>query len=235
MDRLSRRAVLVTGATGGIGRATAAALLAGGARVAVTGRDADRLAEVALELGGVPAMPADLTDDPQVAAVVAEARDRLGRLDTLVNLAGMSIPAPIAEMSVDDYAEVMDVNVRSAFLANKHFLGCVDPDAGGLIVSVSSVAGREPNATAPVYCAAKAALNMLHQGLALQVAKANVRVSLVSPGAVTSGFWGDRQVPHDKFLTPAEVAEVIAFVVNLPSSVVLDDVVLRPWALVRGG
>ncbi|MEM6333235.1 MAG: SDR family oxidoreductase [Planctomycetota bacterium] len=235
MDRTRGQAILITGATGGIGQAMAEALHAAGASVALTGRHAHRLTELAARLGDVPAIAADLTDEAQAAAAVGEAREKLGRLDTLINLAGMSIPGPIAEMSVDDYAAVMNANVRSAFLANKHFLKCVDPEAGGLIVSVSSVAGHQANGTAPVYCAAKAALNMMHQGLALQVKQANVRVSLVSPGAVASPFWGDRQVPHDKFMTPDEVAEVIAFVVNLPSSVVLDDVVFRPWALVRGG
>lgn len=235
MNRLTDRVVLVTGVTGGIGRAVAEAMTEAGVKLAISGRDETKLAAARAALGdGVLAVPADLTHEPQVAALLASVKDRFGSIDALVNVPGMSIPAPIAEMSVDDFQAVMDVNVKSVFLASKHFVQSAEPERGGLIVSVSSVAGKTANPNAPIYCTAKAAMNMLSQGLAMQVKRANVKVSVVSPGAVTTpGFWGDRPVPHDKFLTPAEVAEVVMFVANLPANVVLHDMVFEPWAMFK--
>ncbi|MEO0965226.1 MAG: SDR family oxidoreductase [Planctomycetota bacterium] len=234
MYRLDGQRVLVTGVTGGIGRAVAETLKSAGAELVISGRDKTKLAAGAEALGGVPAVSADLTDEAQVASLMDEAGAALGGIDTLVNVPGLSIPAPIAEMALEDFAKVMDANVTSVFLASKHFVQAADPDKGGLIISVSSVAGKNANPNAPVYCAAKAAMNMLSSGLAMQVKKANVKVSVVSPGAVTTpGFWGDRPVPHEKFLKPEEVAEVVAFVANLPANVVLHDVVFEPWAMYR--
>jgi 3-oxoacyl-[acyl-carrier protein] reductase len=231
MQRLQDQVVFLTGATGGIGGATARKLAAAGAKLAVSGRDEAKLQALADELGGQAFVaPADVTDEDAVARALAAANDHFGRLDTLINVPGLSVPGQIAEMDAADFDRIFDVNVKGMFLCSKHFLRHVDADRGGLIVSVSSVAGRAANAGAPAYCAAKAAMNMLSNGLSLQYKQANIRVSVVSPGAVsTPGFWGDRPVPHEKFLQPDDVAEIVTFVVALPEHIVLHDVVFEPW------
>lgn len=231
MSRLKDQVVFVTGATGGIGGATARRLAAEGAKLAVSGRDAQRVEALAHELGnGALPVTADVADEATVREAIGQAGEHFGGLDALVNVPGLSVPGPIAEMAVEDFAKTFDVNVKGMFLCSKHFLGCVDSDRGGLILNISSMAGRNANPNAPVYCAAKAATNMLASGLSLQAKQANVRVSVVSPGPVsTSGFWGDRPVPHEKFLQPEDVADVIAYLIGLPSHVVVHDVALDPW------
>ncbi|MFA9480325.1 SDR family oxidoreductase [Phycisphaerales bacterium AB-hyl4] len=235
MNRLKDQVIFVTGATGGIGGAVARQLAEAGAKLAISGRDKAKLDALCKDLGGdVFVAPADVTDEAAVSAALAAARQHFGRLDTLVNVPGMSVPAKLAEMNVDDFQRTFDVNVKGMFLCSKHFLAHTDKARGGLIVSISSVAGKSANPNAPAYCAAKAAMNMLSNGFALQTKEANVRVTLVSPGAVsTPGFWGDRPVPHDKFLQPEDVAEVVSFVVGLPEHIVMHDVVFEPWYFFR--
>jgi len=231
MERLTDHVVLVTGATGGIGGAIARRLHEAGAKVALSARNEAKLDALRDELGGEAfAVAADVTDEAQVVAAITAAKQRFGRIDTLINVPGLSVPAKLAEMSVDDFARTFDVNVKGMFLCAKHFVQQADPARGGLIVSISSVAGKAANPNAPAYCAAKAAMNMLSQGLALQTKQANIRVSVVSPGAVsTTGFWGDRPVPHEKFLQPDDVAGVVTYVVGLPEHIVVHDVVFEPW------
>ncbi len=230
-NRIENRIVFVTGATGGIGGAIARTLAKAGAKLAISGRDVGKLEALKKELGGeVFCAPADATDESSVQKAIGDAKKHFGRLDALINVPGLSVPAKLAEMKIEDFQKIFDVNVKSMFLCSKHFVQQVEAEKGGQIVSISSVAGKSANPNAPVYCAAKAALNMLSEGLALQSKAANVRVSLVSPGAVsTPGFWGDRPVPHEKFLRPEDVAEVVEFVLALPEHVVLHDVVFEPW------
>jgi len=184
MRKIKGKTIFVTGATGGIGEAVARQLHAAGARIIVSGRDQAKLDALAEALGGdCFAVAADVTDEAAVDRAIGAARDKLGPIDTLINVRGLSGPAQLAEMSVADFDRIFDVNVKGVFLCSKHFLRQVDADRGGLIVSISSVAGRNANPNAPAYCAAKAAMNMLSAGFSLQCKQANVRVSVVRPGA----------------------------------------------------
>jgi NADP-dependent 3-hydroxy acid dehydrogenase YdfG len=235
-NELTNQVVLVTGATGGIGSAIAKRIVAAGAKVAVSGRDADKLQSLQKELGGeVQTVVADVADEQAVADAADAVRKHFGRIDTLINVPGLSVPAQLAQMKVEDFDRIFNVNVRGMFLWAKHFLKDLDATRGGLILNISSVAGKNANPNAPAYCAAKAAANMLASGLALQCKQSNVRVSTISPGAVsTPGFWGSRPVPHEKFLKPDDVARIVEFVVALPPHIVLHDVVFEPMDMFKG-
>lgn len=231
MERLKDQVVFLTGVTGGIGGAIARLFSDAGARLALSGRDEARLKTLAGQLkADTCVVPADVTDEAQVAEAMASANKQLGHLDTLINVPGLSVPAKLAEMELSDFQRIFDVNVTGMFLCSKHFIQQLDAERGGLIISISSVAARSANPNAPAYCAAKVAMNMLSDGLSMQYKQSNVKISVVSPGAVsTEGFWGDRPVPHDKFLKPEEVAEVVGFVAALPANVIMQDVVFQPW------
>ncbi|NJL32414.1 MAG: SDR family oxidoreductase [Phycisphaerales bacterium] len=220
MSRLSEQTFFVTGACGGIGGALVRKLAAAGAKLVVSDIDATKLEALAKELGpNAFPITADTTDENAVTAAMASAVQRLGYIDVLINVPGMSVPAKIWEMNLADYQRIFDVNVKGMFLCSKHFMKQTNPERGGLIISMSSIAGKTPNPNAPVYCAAKAAINMISGGLAMQTKQANVKVSIISPGSTsTKGFWGDRQVPHEKFLKPEDVADMICFVAGLPST-----------------
>ena len=235
MNRIQEQVIMITGATGGIGSEIARKLAASGAKIALSGRDEKKLAALQSELGDHSfAVTADVTDEASVKKAMVSVRERLGHIDTLINVPGLSVPAKLAEMSVEDFELIFDVNVKGMFLCSKYFLQQVDSQKGGLIVSISSVAGKAANPNAPAYCAAKAAMNMLSDGLLMQYKQANVRTSLISPGAVsTKGFWGDRPVPHEKFLKPQDVAEIVSFVVGLPEHILMQDVVFQPWEMFK--
>lgn len=237
----TEKVYLVTGVTGGIGGATAAWLAKHGGKLILSGRDQTKLDEAAKLIAKdaakdtqIKTVAMDVTDEASVIAGMDKAFAAFGKVDCLINIPGMSIPGKIHETSLENYYKMMDVNVTSVFLSAKHYVPRVDPAVGGQIINISSVAGKAANPNAPIYCTAKAAMNMLSAGLALQLKASNIRVSIVSPGATsTTGFWGDRPVPHDKFLKVEEVALVIGFVATLPSSIVLHDVVVEPWEFYR--
>jgi NADP-dependent 3-hydroxy acid dehydrogenase YdfG len=166
----------------------------------------------------------DVTDESQVAALFKQARERFGTLDALLNLAGLSMIGPIAEMDIERYNTIVNVNVMGTFLGSKHFIPCVDAEKGAQIINIGSMAAKRANPNAPLYCVAKAAVNMLSQGLALQLKESKVRVTTLNPGPIDTTFWGDRQVPREKFMKADDVAEVILFVLKMSENVVFHDV-----------
>jgi len=188
--RFSGKAVLVTGASSGIGRAVALALGREGASVAAAGRRADRLAEVVAAIGkaGGRAVAAtgDARDPATAPAWVRAALDAFGRLDGLVNGAGVIGNGMIAEVAVEEWDRVMDSNLRSVFLVTR----AAAPElikTRGAIVNVSSVAGgSRPYPNLSAYCVSKAGVRMLTECAALEYAPHGVRVNAVSPGVVVT-------------------------------------------------
>lgn len=230
MHTMKDRIIVITGASGGFGRALIDTLAPQGARLALADIGTAPLAELAdhaRKLGATDVLTAaiDITEETSTAAFFAAIKQKFGRADVLINLPGMSIAAPIADMPVESYDKIIDVNLKGLFLAAKHFIPLTDPAQNPLISFISSQAATRPNPNAPIYCAAKAAVSVLGQGLALQVMKNNIRVTAIKPGPVnTVGFWGDRPVPREKFMQATDVANVINFVLTLPSHIVMHEV-----------
>lgn len=239
MAEIAGRVVVVTGAAGGMGRAIVSMLADEGARLALADLDSEGLEEIAAQVRdvGVEAVTdvMDITEQAQVERFLDQVGETYGRADALINLPGISVPAKIEEMAMEDFDTIIDVNVKGMFLSAKHFIPLVDSDKGGNIVVFSSMAAGRANPNAPVYCAAKAAVSMLSKGLALQVKEKNVRVSRILPGPTdTSGFWGDRPVPREKFMRAEQVADVVRFVLSLPSNVVLHEVAFESFEFFSG-
>lgn len=230
MKNLKDQVIIITGAGGGFGRALIEKLAPHGVLLALADLSRESLAELdilARNLGASDVVTAavDVTEETSVAAFFSSVKQKWGRADILLNLPGLSVAAPIAEMPVEAYDKIVDVNLKGLFLASKHFIPLADPGQDPLIVFISSQAATRPNPNAPVYCAAKAAVSILGQGLALQVMKQNIRVTAIKPGPVnTMGFWGDRPVPREKFMQASDVAEVISFVLTMPSHLVMHEI-----------
>ena len=233
MQSIRERKIVVTGAAGDMGRAIVAMLAGEGAHLAIADRDAARLAELEREVvakgGKVVAAVVDVTAEEQVAGFMARAKAELGRVDVLLNLPGLSIPGQIPAAALADFERTFDVNVKGAFLCAKHFVPQVDEATGAQVVNFSSVAAKRANANAPLYCAAKAALASLSEGLALQVAAKNIRVTTLSPGAADTQFWGARPVPRQKFLKVDDIVEVVRFILTMPPHVVFHDIVFESF------
>lgn len=229
MTTLQDKVVVVFGAAGGMGRAIVADLAATGVKLALADMNGAALAETATQADAdgadVLTHELDSTQEAPTAAFFAAVKQQFGHADVLLYLPGLSIPAKIEGMAVDDYDKTFDVNVKGAFLAAKHFLGLVQPERGGQILLTSSMASKRANPNAPVYCAAKAAVSMLAQGLALQVKDKNVRVTTLLPGPTnTTGFWGTRPVPREKFMTTDDIARMVRFILELPEHIVMHEV-----------
>ena len=234
MRQIRDRVIVVSGAAGGMGRAIVAMLAGEGARLALADANEEGLRQVeqsARESGAqVLSGVADVRDEAQVQAFFARVKETYGHADVLINLPGLSRAAKVEQMSLADYDLILDVNLQGTFLCSKHFIALVDAARGGQIVNTASMAARRANANAPVYCAAKAAVAMFSEGLALQVKEKNIRVSTLYPGPTdTVGFWGNRPVPRETFMRPENVAEVVRFILSLPPHVVVHDVAFESF------
>lgn len=213
---LKNKVIVITGTTSGMGKVLCHDLAAQGARLALSGRNTKELSSLQeeLEAMGCQVMTAevDVTQEAQVRSFMEAAVERYGKLDALVNLAGLSIAGKIAETDESLYDRIMDVNVKGTYLSCKHFVSHAGEDAR--IINIGSMAARRTNGNAPLYCVAKSAVNTLSQGLALQVASQGIHVTTVNPGGADTPFWGDRPVKREKMLKAQDVVDVILFVLN---------------------
>ena len=233
---LTGKTALVTGASSGIGRATARALAAEGVRVALVGRSRERLAEVAGEIGGDSlALPADLTRPAEVEQVVARTRDAFGRIDILFANAGLYIPGDVADGDPNAWDELISVNVNSVFRIVHAVLPGMLAARSGDIVVTSSVSGHQAIQWEPVYSASKHAIQSFVHGLRRQVASRNVRVGAVAPGMVLNPLWGitdpaaiDARVAAREGLRSEDVAEAVIFMLTRPPNATVRDLVILP-------
>lgn len=233
MKRLTGKRALVTGATSGIGRAIALRFAAEGASVAITGRRRERLAETEakLQAHGVAVVPvaADHTRPEDNEQAVEEAVQGLGGLDVLVNAAGVIGNDSILDPKPDEWRRILDINLEAVYDLTRRAAPFIVQGRGGSIVNLSSIAGLRPYPTILGYCVSKAAVDMLTQCLALELAPQGVRVNAICPGVVVSELHTVRGAVADyaAFLeraksthplgrpgTPEEIAALAAFLVS---------------------
>jgi len=228
MKNLKNHVVVITGASSGIGLESAKLFAEQGCRLALLARSEAKLkeaAEAAQSAGAeVLALPTDVTDEKAVASAFAKIQETFGRIDVLINNAGVGFATDLASCPVEDYRKIFETNVTGVFLCNRAALPGMKAQKSGHIINVSSVVGKVANPGAPLYCASKHALNGYTSGLQQQVAKDGIRVSSVSPAAVDTAYWDGRDVDRSKFLKPEEVAQVILFVAAQPDGVLIKDV-----------
>jgi len=227
---MSDKVAVVTGASKGIGWAIARALLDGGCRVAIAARNANELDRAARTLNAgaaVHAVAADVRNPADAARLMDEATTRFGGLDILVNNAGVGRFANVADMSVDEWRQVIDTNLSAVFYCCHAAIPHLRRRGAGWIVNISSLAGKNAFAGGAAYCASKSGLNAFSEALMQEVRYDNIRVSYIMPGSVSTGF-GDRGVggEADWKLSPQDVARVVVDLIahdprSLPSRVEL--------------
>ncbi|MFI9029399.1 SDR family oxidoreductase [Streptomyces sp. NPDC053560] len=244
---LSGSVALVTGASSGIGAATALALAREGCAVALVARRAERLAELTARIGkaGGPeplSLTADLSDAAQAARVVSEAVDHFGRLDVLVNNAGYGARSPFEDSDPEDWDRMLDLNVkallRMSHAALPHLLRAAADGPRGVadLVNVSSAAGRVPRKNNSVYSASKHAVCSFSEALRQEVTGRGVRVGLVEPGVVvtemTSGSQASsaRGLPREEWLVAEDIARCVGFMVTQPAHMAVNELTVRPTA-----
>jgi NADP-dependent 3-hydroxy acid dehydrogenase YdfG len=236
---------LVTGASSGIGEATARALAAQGATVALAARRKDRLDALAGELGGL-AIESDVTDREQAVAAVERTASELGRLDIVINNAGVMLLGPIIDAPVDEWDRMIDLNLKGllyvAHAAIPHLLAAAEQEPRRVadLVNVSSVAGRRVGVGGGIYQATKHAVGVFSEALRQEITSRYVRSSLIEPGATESELVDhvrpevrDALNPVDAKLAAADIADAIVFIVTRPRHVAINEVLVRPTEQTR--
>jgi len=235
------RVAVVTGASSGIGEATARTLAADGYRVALLARRADRIKALAEELSnGSVAITADVTDRDSLVAAARRVQDALGGADVLVNNAGVMLLGPFDAGQRVDYRQMVEVNLLGAITATEVFLDQLKNGAaerGGDIINISSVAGRTARAGNGVYAATKWGLNGWSESLRQELLP-DVRVTLIEPGVVATELpnhithaetkQGVDQLYSQAEVTAEDVADIIAFSLSRPRRLAINEVLLRP-------
>ncbi|MCW2972522.1 MAG: hypothetical protein JWN72_795 [Thermoleophilia bacterium] len=229
-DQLSGRVAIVTGASSGIGAATARALAALGASLVVVARRSDELHALAASLPGPSlAVVADVSREHDAARIATEALEAFGRIDILVNNAGTASFAPILETSLDDWQRMLDVNLTGSFLCARAVLPAMLAAGSGRIVNVCSDVSRRVFPGGGAYCASKFGQYAFSQTLAKEVRERGIAVGAVLPGMVQSEFAGGKpEERNDWILQPGDVAEAISFMVTRPDHAVVDELQVHP-------
>ncbi len=239
---------LVTGASSGIGEATALALAAGGASVALVARRTDRLEDLARRLresgSSVLAVTADITDEAQARRAVERTVDELGRLDTLVNNAGVMLLGPVVGAPVEEWRRMVDINLLGllycSHAALPHLIRAAGEGGRGVsdLVNISSVAGRETRSGSGVYNVTKHGVGAFSDALRKEVTTRHVRVSVVEPGAVNTELAGHnrpeivegmrKRFGDIELLQAEDIADAVAYIVSRPRHVAINEVLIRP-------
>ncbi|MDD4083508.1 MAG: SDR family NAD(P)-dependent oxidoreductase [Sphaerochaetaceae bacterium] len=235
MRKLEGLTFVLTGATGGIGGATALQLARPGVNIAICSIDKKQLDDLAskLEAKGakVIARLVDMTNGKAVSAFMDEVFEVYKKFDVLINFAGLSITSTIDNFTEENYDLVMDVNVKSMFLGTKFFVEHVDEENGAMIINFGSMAAKRANAKSPHYCAAKAAVDMFSDGLAMQLKDKNIRVTAMNPGPADTTFFEGR-IPKEKrtkFMKASTIAEVLEFIISSETNVVFHDLMFESF------
>jgi NADP-dependent 3-hydroxy acid dehydrogenase YdfG len=235
----SDRVAVITGASSGIGEATARVLGAAGYRVALLARRADRIEKLAAELGdSAIAIEADVTDRDSLVAAAERVQNELGGADVLVNNAGVMLLGPFSAEQRDDYRRMVEVNLLGTITATEVFLDQLR-DGGGDLVNISSVAGRVARPGNAGYAATKWGIGGFSEGLRQEL-QPDIRVTVIEPGAVATELTDHithaetKRVAKDYVrelaITAEDIAEVIAFAVSRPRRMTLNEILVRPTA-----
>jgi 3-oxoacyl-[acyl-carrier protein] reductase len=228
---------IVTGGTSGIGLAIAHALVAEGARVMIAGRDRQRIAAAVASLSAAAGAAAhvagtvvDVRDRAAVDALVADTARRFGGLGALVNNAGVGAFTDVASMSDADWSRVIDTNLTGVFFATRAAIPYLKQAGGGWIINIASLAARNYFPGGAAYCASKAGLLAFSEAVMQEVRFDNIRVSVVMPGSVATGFAGTANPPEDDAwkLSPDDVAKVVVDLLRHPGRSLPSKVEIRP-------
>lgn len=238
IGRLDGKVVVVTGASKGIGKATASAFAAAGAKVVLAARTRETLEQVARDLSvegvsnpdSILAVPTDVTDADAVQRLIERTLNVYQRVDILVNNAGIGHFGPVVDFAPGDWDTVLNSNLKAIYLCAKYALPSMLAQSGGQIINVLSIAAKVAFEASAAYCAAKAGALALTKVLASEVRQQNVRVTAVLPGSVHTPFWDDvpQHPDFDQMLKPEHVADTIISICRQPPGMVTEEIVVMP-------
>jgi NADP-dependent 3-hydroxy acid dehydrogenase YdfG len=243
-ENIAGKVVVITGASSGLGEATARLLARQGATVVLGARRAERIKTLASELTAdghkALAVATDVRDLGQVKHLVDSAVESFGRIDVMLNNAGIMPLAPLELLKTDEWNQMIDVNIKGVLNGIAAALPHMKEQKGGHFINVSSVYGHKLGPDATVYCATKFAVRALSEGLRQEVKPYNIRTTVISPGAVATELLehisektiqAETRAFVDKIAVPAETfARMVAFAINEPANVDVNEILFRPTA-----
>ncbi|ADB38210.1 SDR family oxidoreductase [Spirosoma linguale] len=241
-NNINGKVIVITGASSGLGEAAARHLSALGATVVLGARRADRIDELAKEIqdqgGKALAMATDVTQRDQVKNLVDAAVDQFGRVDVILNNAGIMPLSPMDRLNVAEWDTMIDVNIKGVLNGIAAVLPYMKEQKSGQIINTSSVAGHKVFTGSAVYSATKYAVRALTEGLRMEVKPYNIRTTIVCPGAVQTELLehiteADIQQANKEYvgavgISPDSFARVVAFAISQPEDVDINEVIFRP-------
>lgn len=243
-QNIKGKVVVITGASSGLGEATARLLSSEGAIVVLAARRAERIEalseKINAEGGQALAVTTDVTDRQQVKQLIDKAVATYGRIDVMLNNAGLMPLAPLEDLKVDEWDQMIDVNFKGVLNGIAAALPHMKERKSGHFINVSSVYGHKLGPAATVYCATKFAVRALSEGLRQEVKPYNIRTTVISPGAVATELLdhiSDETIQSEtknfvsQIAVPAETfARMVAFAINEPANVDVNEILFRPTA-----
>lgn len=243
-NNINGKVIVITGASSGLGEAAARHLAAEGASVVLAARRTERIESLAEKIksdgGDALAITTDVTVRDEVTNLVDKTVEKLGRIDVMVNNAGMMLLAPLEAFKVDEWDQMIDINIKGMLYGIAAALPQMQKQKSGHFVNVSSVAGHKVMQGGAVYCATKHAVRALSEGLRSEVKPYNIRTTIISPGAVDTELTD--HITHDETskmidkmigdiaLPPDSFARCVAFAINQPAELDINEVLFRPTA-----
>jgi NADP-dependent 3-hydroxy acid dehydrogenase YdfG len=241
MSTIKGKVVLITGASSGIGEAAALLLAAQGAHTVLGARRLDRLQALVSTIealgGSAQAKALDVTDAADVQAFVEYAKDQFGRVDVIINNAGVMPLSPLSSLKIAEWNQMLDVNVRGVLHGIAAVLPLMEAQGHGHVINISSIGGLSVSPTAAVYCATKFAVRAISDGLRQESDK--IRVTVVCPGVVESALAESisdeearaaMKVFRRVAITPDAIARALAYAIEQPDDVDVSEIVVRPTA-----
>jgi NADP-dependent 3-hydroxy acid dehydrogenase YdfG len=242
MSAINGKVIVITGASSGIGEATARLLASKGAHVVIGARRMERLealvSTIREEGGSVAYQQLDVTELEQMQAIIHFAKSRFGRLDVVVNNAGVMPLSPLESLKIDEWNRMIDVNIRGVLHGIAAGLPVMKEQGFGQFINVASIGAYAVSPTAAVYCATKYAVRAITEGLRLEVGR-DIRVTLVSPGvteselaeSITDHEAKQLMIAYRRDAIPASaIASAIAYAIEQPADVDVNELVIRPTA-----
>lgn len=230
MTELNGRVAIITGASSGIGAATAKALATQGVKVVLAGRSEDKLNQVAQTLNeeAVHIVPTDVTIQTDVDALVAQAIDTFGQVDIFVNCAGLMRSSKITDYQVDAWDAMVDTNIKGLLYSLNAILPKFEAQGSGHVVNLASIFANEVSKASALYSATKSAVLMIFNGLEKELAKTGIKTTSILPGMVDTPMTEHSDFGGRKKLDPENIADAIVYALTQPAHVNVNEVTVRP-------
>ncbi len=239
---ISGKVIVITGASSGLGEAAARLLSSEGARIVLGARRTDRIQSLAKELTGrggkALAIETDVTNAGQVKHLVDTAVKTYGRIDVILNNAGIMPQSPLEQLKIDEWDQMIDTNIKGVLYGIAAALPYMKKQKSGHIINVSSVAGHKIRPGATVYAATKHAVLAISEGLRLEVKPYNIRTTVISPGAVATDLPDTTTDPEtldrlhrfykDTAIPPESFARAVSFAISQPEDMDVNEILFRP-------